>query len=86
MEKLATTARPTATSSEHLPLVLQADPQALLDYGRLPDAQFDALWNARMQETKRRLLLVLDRVDEDETQLAAIGRRQPDRMAFCAFE
>lgn len=72
MEKLAAAARPTATSSEHLPLVLQADPQALLNYGRLPDAQFDALWTARMKDTKERLLLLLDRVDADECELAGI--------------
>ena len=73
MEKLAVAARPTATSSELLPLVLQADQQALRDYGRLPDAQFDALWAARMKDTKERLLLVLDRVDEDERALAGIN-------------
>ena len=72
MATLAATARPTATSSEHLPLVLQADPQALIDYGRLPDAQFDALWNARMQDTKQRLMLLLERVDEEESALAAV--------------
>jgi hypothetical protein len=67
MEKLARAVRPTATSSEHMPLVQAADQDALLRYGRLPDAAFDQLWRARMQDTKQRLASLLDDIGIDES-------------------
>jgi|GEM_PF-1641832 len=51
MAKLATLDRPTASSSQNLPVVQAADAEALIRYGRLPDGEFDVIWRDRMQDT-----------------------------------
>ncbi|MBI3550548.1 MAG: hypothetical protein HY078_16040 [Elusimicrobia bacterium] len=66
--------RPTAASSQVRPLVAKADAQALRDFGRLPDEEFDALWRRRVDATQRRLVDLLKPLPSTRTTPALLSR------------
>jgi len=47
--------RPTAVSAEKAALVAAADPVQMRLHGRLADAEWAALWDARVESTRRRV-------------------------------
>jgi hypothetical protein len=47
--------RPRAVGAKHWLLVVQADAQALLRHGRIPDARLALLWRRRLAATRERL-------------------------------
>jgi hypothetical protein len=51
---LADVQRPTAASTEKQALIDDADPVALRAHGRLPDTEWAALWDVRLEATKQR--------------------------------
>lgn len=59
LENLAAYPRPTAVSDDKSGLVSRADAGALIAHGRLPDAQWSALWSARLETTVRRVRVLL---------------------------
>lgn len=56
---LARYPRPTAVSADKRALVAAADPAALLRHGRLPDARWAEIWDARMLATTARITSLL---------------------------
>jgi hypothetical protein len=59
---LDTYARPTAVASDKAELVAAANPVLLRAHGRLPDATWGALWDARLIETRARLGVMIEPV------------------------
>jgi len=59
MSKLAGSRRQTASSSQNLPLLRAANQELLVQFGRLPDEHFDALWAPRIAQTCLRLSALL---------------------------
>lgn len=55
LEGLNAYPRPTAVSRDKEPLVRAADAALLRKHGRLPDATWGAIWDARLAETRRRV-------------------------------
>lgn len=55
LSALAAIERPTAVSAEKRALVERADPELLRAHGRLPDARWAALYDARLAATQERL-------------------------------
>lgn len=53
-EELASVVRPTAVSRGKLGLVARADAEALRAHGRIEDAEWAALWGARLDATRAR--------------------------------
>lgn len=60
LAQLATYPRPTAVAADKVALVAAADAGALLRHGRLPDAEWAALWAERLVKTRQRLRAALD--------------------------
>ena len=52
---LERTPRPTAVSNATSALAARANPDAMRAHGRLPDAEWGALWTVRLAETRKRL-------------------------------
>jgi hypothetical protein len=46
--------RPTAATPQVAALIAQADPEALLAHGRLPDARWKQIWDERLLQTRQR--------------------------------
>jgi hypothetical protein len=61
VRELGAVVRPTAVSGAKVALVEAADPDALRAHGRLPDAEWAALWGERVVATERRARALLDR-------------------------
>lgn len=59
LAKLARYPRPTAVSADKQERVARADPDALRRHGRLPDARWAALWDARLALTTGRVTALL---------------------------
>lgn len=55
LRDLAAYARPTAVRRDLLGLAARADEDALRRHGRLPDAEWAAAWDARLEETEREI-------------------------------
>ncbi|MBK7857436.1 MAG: hypothetical protein IPJ65_02190 [Archangiaceae bacterium] len=70
LARLARYPRPTAVSSDKLALVRAADAAVLRRHGRLPDEEWAAMWSARLELTRTRLLELL----ESPSPLAGEGR------------
>jgi hypothetical protein len=51
--------RPTAVSADKRALVARAQPSQLLAHGRLPDARWAEIWDARLVETRARTTALL---------------------------
>ncbi len=60
LEALAAYPRPTAVGRDKAAIVRRAQPQQLLEHGRLPDARWAELWAERLGRTQSRLRPMLD--------------------------
>jgi hypothetical protein len=59
LKSLAKMARPTAVSAINKSLVAAADVTALRRFGRLPDSEWELIWNVRLLLSKQRLSAML---------------------------
>ncbi len=58
--------RPRAISREQKKLVQKADPELLIKHGRLPDAQWQKVWDSHLAETQQDLLQLLKSANPSE--------------------
>ncbi len=77
LEALARYPRPTAVGADKRRLVAAANPDALLDHGRLPDGQWAKAWEERLVATRARVSSMLERAPRPGRDLSASSLAPP---------